>query len=237
MGKICSNCDAKNPDEAKFCRKCGSQNFEQSKTVNLSQEDINPSTQISDITHEELETTTVSYNNIENHILEKQSSNIRQAIMNIVIYSTIIVQILLIISELNTFIHPEMSEVISSNYSEEFTSFTKVTIFSTIYTVPLFILLTIFIHHIANNASTKKIAYLYICALPIIVAVRLYLLNFYDYHVKISALILLFAILMFFIIQTYEYKKQKNSSTIAASLVFSLLPVIYFIYQYIVLIK
>lgn len=27
MSKICSNCNAKNLDEAKFCRKCGKQDF------------------------------------------------------------------------------------------------------------------------------------------------------------------------------------------------------------------
>jgi len=27
MSKICTNCNAENIDEAKFCRKCGNQNF------------------------------------------------------------------------------------------------------------------------------------------------------------------------------------------------------------------
>ena len=34
MSKICTNCNAKNPDEAKFCRKCGKQDFTVEKLIN-----------------------------------------------------------------------------------------------------------------------------------------------------------------------------------------------------------
>ena len=34
MSKICTNCNSKNPDEAKFCRKCGKQDFVITKLIN-----------------------------------------------------------------------------------------------------------------------------------------------------------------------------------------------------------
>lgn len=207
MSKVCTNCNAENLEEAKFCRKCGKTYFN-NKESNFSEKTSYGLNHNKEIKSESFKENMKKKSFISNKLLEQ-----------VIIYLLFICQFIAIVWNLFTF------------YTDKTFEAGSPLLVSGAFFILLWLHIVSFIYYSMNSFFIKKISNIYIISLFITVGLQVYDTIFIVHYITMSAIILVLGFLIFFLIRNSDCNNKRNDIAIHSSVFVSFLITIFVFYK------